>query len=403
MRQNRAVDGPRVEDALAELESVVRQPMGDQEIGADWYWQGIPYDLAGDKIKALHLPPVEQQALRQLRLAVIDDMRFERLDDRAIDEATWRFVCLSYLRRDESHVDWFMAEYASEVMQRECFFPVLHLAVTEGLDLGGARLIPADDVELPQRILGPDPKETMASAIAVECTGADYNKMVLRATEIAKHRLRVLRAGLREERWMPDRQLRFELGQSVWFDDGASGWSHPPTLGWDYTLDAATFGRAMSVPVASLSPVAASDVDECANRALKWWEQAHLAVDDLMETLFLFFALEAILGSSRGPKARPLALRRAILGHKTTGGFAHPNRVYGLYKDVRNAAVHGGDPPKVADDELQAFASDARRALNEYLDFARAEKFTERDQLLAALDADPGIDEIAERFLPEVG
>jgi hypothetical protein len=403
MRQNRAVDGPRVEDALAELERVVRQPMGNQKVGPDWYSQGIPYDLAGDEMKRLSLPPVEQEALRQLRLAVIDDIRFEGLDDRAIDDATWRFVCLAHLRREESHVDWFMAEYAREVMQRECFFPVMHLAVTEGLDLGGARLIPAEDVELPQRILGPDPRETMASTIAVKCTGADYNKMVLRATEIAKHRLRVLRAGLREERWMPDRQLRFELGQSVWFDDGASGWSHPPTLGWDYTLDAATLGRAMSVPVASLPPVAVSDIDACANRALKWWEQAHLAVDDLMETLFLFFALEAILGSSRGPKARPLALRRAILGHKTTGGFAHPNRVYGLYKDVRNAAVHGGDPPKVADDELQAFAWDARRALNEYLDFARAEKFTERDELLAALDADPANAEIAERFLPKIG
>ncbi|MCW3068743.1 MAG: hypothetical protein JWL67_1368, partial [Solirubrobacterales bacterium] len=138
------------------------------------------------------------------------------------------------------------------------------------------------------------------------------------------------------------------------------------------------------------------------NRALKWWEQAHLAVDPLMELLFLFFALEAILGTDRGgPKARPLALRRAILSHKTTEHFAHPVRVYGLYKDVRNAAVHGSEAPKVADDELTAFSWDVRRALNEYLDLAKAEALTNRDGVLAALDSDPAAERIAEEFLPD--
>jgi hypothetical protein len=286
-------------------------------------------------------------------------------------------------------------------MQRTCFFPVVHLTVTEGFQLNGARLIPKAEAKLPGRILGPDPRDTMASVIAVECIGTDYNKMSTRATAVAEHELRTLRAGLREERFVPDQQLRFGLGESVWFDDGASGWARPPRMGWDYEPSEAALRRAASQPVASLPAIGGSDIEECANRALKWWEQAHLTVDPLMELLFLFFALEAILGTdSGGPKARPLALRRAILSHKTTEHFAHPNRVYGLYKDVRNAAVHGSEAPEVAKDELSAFSWDVRRAFSEYLDFARAEGLLERDRVLAALDSDPAAARIAEQFLP---
>jgi Zn-dependent alcohol dehydrogenase len=47
-----------------------------------------------------------------------------------------------------------------------------------------------------------------------------------------------------------------------------------------------------------------NDVERRANTALRWFEQAQLAGDPLMEVLFCFTALEAILGdTSEGLKA----------------------------------------------------------------------------------------------------
>ena len=392
-------DDSTVEEALSELQRVVREPGGTQ-IDPRAHWGGVPEDLATTDNQALYLEPAEERALAVLRRAVIDDLRFEHLKDNEIDTATWRFVCLASLQADENHVEAFMANNARELMQRRCFFPVIHLTVTEEIAIGDTTLIPKADAKLPDRILGPDPGETMASAIAVECTGSDYNKMSARAKTIAEHTLRVLRAGLREERFAPDEQLRFALGDSVWFDDGASGWGRPPTMGWDYEPGATAIRAAMSQPVAFLPVAGRNDVEDSANRALKWWEQGFLATDPLMELLFMFFALEAILGTKYGEKARPLALRRAILSYKRAEHFAHPLRVYGLYKDVRNAAVHGGQAPEVAKDELLAFSWDVRRALNEYLDFARADGL-DRNGLLEALDNDPASARIEKEFLPE--
>ncbi len=118
-------------------------------------------------------------------------------------------------------------------------------------------------------------------------------------------------------------------------------------------------------------------------------------------TLFLFFALEAILGNkAEGKKARGLAIRRAILSHKTNEGFTHPGRIYLLYDDVRSVAVHGGDPPHVPEDEIKKFSWDLRWAINEFLDLARQEGLSKRGRLLAILDSDPNVTSIEERFLP---
>jgi hypothetical protein len=295
------------------------------------------------------------------------------MDKRERDDSTWRFVCLVDLRPDESHAEDFVAQHAHEPIRVTCFFPVVHLTVTAELTFQGARLIPAAAAEPPGTILGPDPLPTMASVIAVECSGTDHTRMSVRAAEVARHALRLLRAGLREEQFLPDRQLRFRLGESIWFSDGFSGWQAERDVGWDYEPGEDALRRATSPPIASLPLVDANDVERHANLALRWFEQAQLAVDPLMELLFLFFALEAILGrKSEKEKARGLALRRAILSFKTTEHFAHPGRVYSLYDEVRSTAVHGGEAPDVPHDELVAFAWDVRRALNEFLEFARS-------------------------------
>lgn len=185
-----------------------------------------------------------------------------------------------------------------------------------------------------------------------------------------------------------------------WFSDGASGWQSPAGAGFGFELTEGMLEVAMSPAIASLPAVATNDVERCVNRALEWFERAQLSADALMQLLFLFFALEAILGTERGPKARPLAVRRAILGLRTAGHFSHPYRMYGLYSQVRNAAVHGGEPPSVAEKDLAAFMWDTRVALNEYLEFASTRHMTERDAVRSELDGDPDAASIEEDFLP---
>jgi len=87
----------------------------------------------------------------------------------------------------------------------------------------------------------------------------------------------------------------------------------------------------------------------------------------VLECLYLFFALEAILGDrSEGLKAPALAIRRALLGWLVTSGFSHPSRTFLLYDDLRSAAaVHGEAPPSLPERLSDMFASDVRRALNE--------------------------------------
>lgn len=388
---------PSVDEALAELQRLARLPDDGvlRPVGR------VPADLAEPGKEVLWFDEGGREALAMLQATLPTDLRFEYMSDQERKDAGVRFGCLACMRPDEGHVSDFIAQYGREPMERTCFLPVLHLEVTERLELPGGSLIPKDAVELPSLMLGPDPGDTMSCAIAIECSGTDHNKMTLRATAVAEHALRVLRAGLREERFMPDRQLRFVLGESVWFDDGASGWNSRPTAAYDLRLDAQSLQSAISVPVAALPLSGGTDIEARSLRALGWWERAHFAVDPLLELLFQFFALEAILGTDGGgAKARPLARRRAVLARRTKGHFAHPYRVYGLYREVRNAAVHGGAAPEVAKDELDAFSWDVRLALNEYLEFARERELTDREALLAALDADPDAERIARDFLP---
>jgi hypothetical protein len=388
---------PSVEQALVELQRLARLP-DDGELRVAG---AVPADLAEPGKERLLLDPAGREGLEALRAALPEDLRFEYLKDEEVTATTVRFACLACMRPDDDHVPSFIAEHAREPMTRTCRLSVLHLEVTEELELPGATLVPAEDAGLPNPMLGPDPKPTMGCAIAIECVGTNYNKMTLRAEAVAEHALRLLRAGIREERFTPDRELMFVLGESVWFDDGASGWKGGKNASFNYAVDAQTVQNALSVPVAALPMTGGTDIETRASRALKWWERAHFAEDPLIELLFLFFALEAILGSDRvGPKARPLALRRAILAHRTKDHFAHPYRVYGLYRDVRNAAVHGGEAPELAERDVHDFSWDVRRALNEYLEFAWNQHVADRVALLAVLDADPDADRIAEEFLP---
>lgn len=392
---------PVVEKALEVLQGLARLST-QRDPTQRWMWGQVPEDLRDDEHAALELVGSELDALEHLQRTLTEDDRFEYMEKRAVDEATWRFVCLASLRRSESHVDQFVSDHAQEPRHLTCYFPVELLKVPDETEVHGVTFIPADSAVLPEKLWAPDPRATMESVVGVGCIGTNYERMMLRAREVAEHALRLLRIGLREHRSIHERQLLFRLGVGYWFSDTASGWQRRADEGFGFELNEAMLEVALSPTIATLRVTGTNDVERCANRALQWFEQAQLAVDPLMELLFVFFALEAILGNkAEGTKARGLAIRRAILSHKITGGFAHPGRLYWLYDEIRSAAVHGGDPPEVPKEELAAFTWDVRRALSEFLEFARAEGIEKRGRVLRALDGDPAVAELRERFLPE--
>jgi hypothetical protein len=375
-----------VEHALAELQRLVRRrPAAD---GIPALTARIPDDLQSDEAKVIALPRDEYDALKRVRKLLPEDLRFEYLEERAAEAATWRFVCLAHMRSGD-HVPEFVAEHAREPMERTCFLPLELLTVSEELDLLGVRLLPVDQASPPEPFFGPPLTETTRTVVAVPVRGTSYEKMNERARATADHTLRLLRATLRAHRWIAHEQLRFRLGPSFWFDDNRSGWKRAPDEGWELTLDEPLVELASSQPMWSLPEVPRTDVERSAELAVRWYERAQLVVERIDKLLYLFFALEAILGdTSEGLKAPALAIRRAMLGGLTTGHFIHPARTYLLYGEVRSAAVHGEPPPDVDEREIGSFAWDIRIAINEFLQFAADRGLVKRKRVRQALDTD---------------
>lgn len=390
-----------IEEALHELERLLKAPSGDEEVDPTWRSVPIPDDLSkGDDSRVLYFSPDVGVALDGVHDAMSADLRFEYLDEKAVLAASGRFMCLTYFQPDHCHVPWFIEEYARELLELVCAFPVMLLSVEAPFALRETRLIPAADARPPEPFRSPFLIGPMGCAIEVACAGTNYTKMSLRAKAVAEHALRGLRAGLREDNWLPDEQVRFGLGENVWFEDGASGWTRSADSGSPYSPNEQALRQATEHPIANLPAEGGSEIERSARRALEWWEHGQLAVDPLHRLLFFFFALESILGTKSGAKGRPLALRRAVLSKRRLGHFAHPGRVYWLYKEIRNAAVHGGEVPEVSTRERESFEWDARVALNDYLALAAEEGLDTRNELLALLDGDPDMQVIDDRFLP---
>jgi hypothetical protein len=208
--------------------------------------------------------------------------------------------------------------------------------------------------------------------------------------EEAEHVLRVLRVALRESLSLLDRQLRFTLGEGYAFDDRLSGWDTRPSTAYELTLEGSLRELVRQSPVAAMPLVPRNQLERKADLALRWMERALLATDPLVQLLYLFFALEALLGDkAEGLKAPVLAYRRAMLGEASGHGFTHPSVTFVLYEEVRSAAVHGGEVPEVTDELVKSFASDVRLALNEYLTYGAVQNFTKQSQLVRTLDSHP--------------
>jgi hypothetical protein len=351
--------------------------------------QTVPEDIVptgdGENEAALTLSRDEERARVETLRSLAADLRFEHLENESAEQAVWRLICLVHFRPDEDHVAAFFAEHARPVEDRTCFFPVELLTVSREIELFGALLMPASSSGASTDAL-PQPK-LAASVIGVPVRGTNRKLMTERGRDAAERALRLWRVSLREHISVPDRQLRFGLGETSWLDDQLASWRTRSDTGWELELDEDLINLAERSPFVSVSTSPSNEIDRRIDLALQWWERAHLATEQVVQLLYLFFALEAILGDkSEGLKAAGLAVRRGVLGLLTRERAAHPARIYVFYDRIRSAAVHGEEPPAIAAQEASAFSWDVRRAIGEYRELVDCEGLTKRSQVRARLD-----------------
>jgi len=342
---------------------------------------------ADNKPNSSILSTAEATARQQLIASLEQDFRFEYLGadtEETVDHA----ICHAYFRRSDDVVSAFIAARERDIENHICLFPVELLIVRRPVTLFGATLMPADSASVPRLPFRPDPR--IDSIISVPVCGTSRERMFERGRAAASRALRLWRAGLRDDHWVPDVQLRFRLGEMGWMDDGSAGWAAAPGTSATLELNEGLIVRAQQSAGADLDRPHASYSAEIRARsdlALVWWERAQLATDQVVRVLYLFTALEAILGDeSEGLKSAGLALRRAVLGLDVSGGMAHPARIFLLYSQVRSAAVHGEEAPSIAEREEIAFAWDVRKAIGEFMKFAAARGLNKRSQVRRALD-----------------
>jgi hypothetical protein len=220
--------------------------------------------------------------------------------------------------------------------------------------------------------------------------------MAARARKLAEHALRVLRIALRQaSHGLNPQQLRFRLGISHAFPEGAGGWQRHDDAALPLELPA-DMAPILAAPVAGLPPTAAKkSINEKGLLAVEWLDRAVFAPDPLVATLFRFFALEALLGdTSEDLKSGPLALRQMTLSRIATGYFRHPDDAFLQYDQVRSHAVHGEVTPAVTAEQASLFAWAVRDTLDQYLTVAHEHGFTRRKQLLDLLDIYPGREDL---------
>ncbi len=302
----------------------------------------LPKELVGGETQHIGLTADQAEALANAQAALLDDIRFE------------------------------------------------YLKVSAETDFFGVPLFPVSDARIPKTRTPFSLEFPIGCVAAVAVRGTNYTWMARRARTVASQALRVLRAALGGHTSIDDHQVRFRLGGAYAFDEQLSGWRRPEDAADELTLSGDLVEFVLEQPVARLPNGPTNDIQRKADLALQWMERAVFATEPLVALLYLFFALEGLLGDkSEKLKAHGLAFRQAMLSHAVTGSFSHPNETYFLYDQVRSGAVHGEEAPEVSWRIVHNFAGDVRRTLSQYLVYADSENLKRRGRLLKALDEHP--------------
>ena len=403
---------PKVDSATQAVRKLVKKMWHEQADGlGPGRRAGVGASGIGwDRGRWMILTPAQTKDFNNVLSKLDSDPRFEWITPKELDSALWRVVCEARLRPNDLTVaDTFLEEHTREPIEETCYFRIEGLTINAEVDIFDVRLLPASTVAVPDHIKafeaidyssGSPPDGSVA---AVPVAGTRGVRMAERGRAGAEHAVRLLRMTLKAHRELDDRSLRFKVSSTVWWMGGGGGrWSMPDRPTRALPLLADFVSLATSQPVGRLSAAGGNDIEEHARIALGWFERAQLDDDPIPKMLYLFFALEAILGDrSEGLKAEKLALRRAIVGHLTTGSFRHPRRVYTQYEQIRNEAVHGGQPQLVGEKEVVQFSADIRDGINEFLQLAESGGHRSRTELLRLLDDDPARAELAANLYTE--
>ena len=393
-RKNRVMSAkkPAADVALARLQRVAKLGVPKDEMPAGSVVLTGP---AEGRLLARHALPLSSATIREIRAAaevIVEDERFEHLPKP--EEALRELVTRAATDLSRDHVPWFITTHSRTPQDLICYLDVEYLNVPHEVEILGIRLLPPDDPTLPAIDWLDSVRATRGCVAAIPVHGTSNTRMAERARHALEHALRIMRAGWADVAHVD--LLRFRPGPHFAFDAQNSSWKRRPGDPWDLTVSEKLLEHVGSSPIWELPLSPRSDIEKRALRALRWMERSRLSTDNLVSLLYLFIALEALLGDeSEGVKADMLAFRQMMLSHIDEGSFTHPNKTWALYDQVRSTAVHGETDPVVTAGELYQFEWSTRNTLNAYLGLARARGFTTRRQLTGALEADPSVPELA--------
>ena len=373
-----------VERCLAKTQRTLRAT----ETG-DWPFKvaRVPGGVMKGPPRDLRIAGNHAEALARAEALVGEDPRFEYMGHRT-EEALWDFACKAILVRSVDHVPPFVPEHGREPHRVEYFMPVEFLTVAMQFELLGVTLLPPTDSAVPRGELGVDLERPVGAVARVEAFGTSNQRMYARARAQAEHALRVVRLGVHSDRGVGRERARFRLGHTyaIGGGGGGGGWGPAPDEPADLELSPELAELVNSTPASALTLTSTSGIDQQARLALTWLERSDFAAEPLTALLFVFFALESLIGTTdEGLKGAALVFNRALLGSAAAGEWADPRETYLLYDEVRSAAVHGEAVRDVDWRVVNKVTWDVRRALHEFLELAERLGVTTRRRLLAAL------------------
>lgn len=390
-----------VEELLVELQRLARMKSspGDQHAMSF----RVPSDLVHAGLKSLAVTQDVVDAMGRVEEALAHDLRLEHMDNA---DATLRdFVARAWAEPKTDQVQRYITKHSRELLELTCFLPIEYLTIDTPTRLLDLQLLPLTDPSIPA---APAPwfnlTPPIGSVAAIPVTGTNLGKMADRAQALLAHALRVARVGLRDDNGMNDRQLRFRPGVAYAFSNNLAGWRSRSDNAYELALVLSSLDGIDTRPVWTMPAIPMTNIQKKADLALRWMERSRFSGEPLIALLYLFFALEALLGDkSEDLKADMLAFRQLVLSHVVSGKFREPNTTWFLYDGVRSAAVHGEEAPYVDDATVASFEWAVRDTLNDYLTFASSQRIDRRGKLIQKLTAHPDVPQLVDWIRTKAG
>jgi hypothetical protein len=322
--------------------------------------------------------------IREARGLLLEDERFEYLSDGDAETHIIRLVYRAFTDKSRDHVRTFVSDVAKTPKAHEVAFGIEHLQVKAEFDFGGVKYTKATAADT--KALGIFAEEANWMTVCrIHVPGTNQARMIERGRARVDFSLRLLRTWLGGHS-LPGYQLRFRIGRFYLFDGVYRGWRLPEDIAGPLEMTRPLDAQMGAEQLAALPYSGGTRAQQQAALALQWLDESRLAIEPTHRIIFLFSALEALLGDrSDGLKAPTLVFYRTTLGMATRGRFSHPSPLYYLYDKVRSAAVHGSQYPLVPKEHVDNLFSNVREALYEYLYFVDKNNLSTRSQVRTAL------------------